>query len=187
MKLLEWAWRDKRGSAISHNSSHSQQTPPSCFKFTPITARLDHPATASHFTRNICRSLSTGVTACEWAPDTSSGLLWQIFDCRCVCLCNCGSLTLPALLDRLCQTKTVTKKGTFLKRASPSSHRNEFRWNSLSHWRLWEVPEDLVCVDLCASDLSGVPHAGLCVHRRRSPTFVPLCVALRRRSGLVEL
>lgn len=97
------------------------------------------------------------------------------------CLCIFGSFILGALLDLLNHTWWH-----IFRCASTRSQRNEFWWNSLSYRGLWKVPEDLVCMDLCTSDLSGISHAGLRLHRGCPSTCVPLHLALSGCSGLFK-
>lgn len=71
--------------------------------------------------------------------------------------------------------------------AFTNSQHNEFWWNPLCYRRLWEVPEDLICVDLSTSDLSGIPHAGFSLHRGSPSSFMPLSRALSGDSSLFKL
>ncbi len=59
--------------------------------------------------------------------------------------------------------------------------QDEFWRSPEPDWRVWTLPEDALCVDLPATDLLGLPHVGVCLHRGRAPSPVQIHLATGRR------
>lgn len=102
-----------------------------------------------------------------------------------ICAYIFGGSISTTLLDVFIQTWSA--KVAYFLCASPKSQRNGFWWNSLPNRGLWKIPEDLVCLDLCTSNLSGIPYAGLCLHRGCSSTSMSRLRFLSGSSSLFEL
>ena len=170
---------------------HSLQLLPQRTKHLPPAFVHSHPTEviypqrAPQFTTDSqgCSAVFAGVTVSEWGHFCASYLgFYLAFDWRLVLYLY--------LLVHLQQPHLRSSFGhcvAHFKWASFKRDQNEFWWNPRRYWRLWEIPEDVVCMDLSTSDLSCIPHADFCLHRGCSSSYMPPNLALNRYGSHFEL